>query len=174
MLAETGRGERNLVQERFQSPCGDYVGGNQYFIRYFYPFCCCFSPLAGIMLAETRLVELVDAKPDLFQSPCGDYVGGNDRSLYPQLRRLFCFSPLAGIMLAETQEIEGDRSGIDVSVPLRGLCWRKLSPGTEAELQGLVSVPLRGLCWRKPSRQKWQSAKLKCFSPLAGIMLAET
>ncbi len=90
----------------------------------------CFSPLAGIMLAETYTGEFP-----------------NNISIN------FGFSPLAGIMLAETLE-EGLRrcrnKAIEVSVPLRGLCWRKLYQ------------------FKAPENYKGS------FSPLAGIMLAET
>ncbi len=37
----------------------------------------CFSPLAGIMLAETAISPSLAADDPVFQSPCGDYVGGN-------------------------------------------------------------------------------------------------
>ena len=36
-----------------------------------------FSPLAGIMLAETLPLMVGYISLLLFQSPCGDYVGGN-------------------------------------------------------------------------------------------------
>ncbi len=88
----------------------------------------CFSPLAGIMLAETVSI-CIQKRVDLsFQSPCGDYVGGN-------------------------MPIERD---------------------ADEEINYKVSVPLRGLCWRKPGMELLMFTLLNCFSPLAGIMLAET
>ncbi len=85
----------------FQSPCGDYVGGNASFSSLAIILNLCFSPLAGIMLAETW----------------------RDRRIVFYLN--WSFSPLAGIMLAETPLTTPQRRFPRVSVPLRGLCWRK-------------------------------------------------
>ncbi len=67
--------------ERFQSPCGDYVSGKSYDETVVVVTSYGFSPLAGIMLAESL-----------------------HRHYLSQSR--VSFSPLAGIMLAESPPSE--------------------------------------------------------------------
>ncbi len=59
----------------FQSPCGDYVSGKVK--RGFRGGGLkSFSPLAGIMLAESSASGRTPEGGGRFQSPCGDYVSG--------------------------------------------------------------------------------------------------
>ncbi len=98
MLAETQRKRNPYVDlsQKFQSPCGDYVGGNPGMPHYRRePYCLLrFSPLAGIMLAETEvLARAIKREFAKFQSPCGDYVGGNSHLVVCQFGILKFQSP---------------------------------------------------------------------------------
>ncbi len=60
---------------RFQSPCGDYVSGKLSLANKATNHLG-FSPLAGIMLAESWHTLVKHLHIHVFQSPCGDYVSG--------------------------------------------------------------------------------------------------
>ncbi len=126
MLAETSAGRTNsILRDRFQSPCGDYVGGN---------------PRSGLALKHGISV---------FQSPCGDYVGGNPLSSRKKISTSR-FSPLAGIMLAETMDFYNTyRFTNSFQSPCGDYVGGNCQTVTVTEVGRKVSVPLRGLCWRK-------------------------
>ncbi len=81
-----------------------------------------FSPLAGIMLAESLNLES-PIRYASFSPLAGIMLAESPVGFKPSMNGLACFSPLAGIMLAESPELYMRQTLTPkVSVPLRGLC----------------------------------------------------
>ena len=137
----------------FQSPCGDYVGGNIDSLCILPSIIACFSPLAGIMLAETRVYAAKDLKLIQRFSPLAGIMLAETtlRFLVMWAEEYQCFSPLAGIMLAETKQLLSVRASMTSFSPLAGIMLAETPAPLLDRLKAIAS-----------------------FSPLAGIMLAET
>ena len=157
-------------------------------------------PLRGLGQRKVFIGGVISSLNFLFQSPCGDQVSGKyigNHSTHPDEEEVSV--PLRGLGQRKAKRSSFSDAGTRVSVPLRGLGQRKEEMGFSQKFQEFVSVPLRGLGQRKGdgsffrskewngfqspcgdqvsgkySLQRLHSEGGKCFSPLAGIRLAES
>ena len=147
-------------------------------IHFIYPCLAAFSvsvPLRGlcqrkVLSSQSPIYVLVRS----FQSPCGDYVSGKSAVSEQEGGIIPCFSPLAGIMSAESTSCSSPGSRFVVSVPLRGLCQRKVKAMSESIPKTVFQSPCGDYVSGKPNSFTGPIQYFACFSPLAGIMSAES